>query len=75
MIRILVNKRIESIISDAIYSFPELRFNQILHDLKVISDGDSFFVEPEVVLGRIINSELYKKMYETNGGGCNGVFG
>jgi len=63
MIKLDVNKEISSIINMAITAFPTLRFNQILHNLNVISsNGDTFNNEPEDVLERIKKTEMYKDM-------------
>ena len=65
MIRLTENREIGEIIVKAISRFPELRFNQILHGLKIVNpEGDTFYDEPEEVLKRIKETELYTKLNE-----------
>ena len=65
MIREVENKKIINILETAIQENPCLRFNQILHSLNIISsEGDSFYDEPEKVLKRVEESDLYKKLNE-----------
>lgn len=73
MIRLIENKEIGEIIIKAISRFPELRFNQILHNLEIVNPkGDTFYDEPKDVLKRIKETELYKKLIATSS--YKGVF-
>lgn len=61
------------LVKKVVESNPQLRFNQILHGLNIVkSDGSSFYDEPEEVIKRIEESDLYRRSNER--GSFKGVY-
>ena len=67
------NVELVEIVETVIKNNPTLRFNQILHGLGIVkSDVSTFYDNPEEVLERAKESELYQK--STERGSFKGVY-
>ena len=77
MSRQSANKEIAEIVNKAVNKFPDLRLNQILVGLHIVSNDSNYYEEPEKTLERVRQSNFYKEntcIWSTTKRSMKGVF-